>query len=154
MFSFFPTDDLYTGEIRLSLTAAAEAVPEKGYVPAYRFAICLADGTPVGSCMLRVGAVPSLYWSGHIGYGVDAPHRGHGYAGKACRLLFKQAKKHGMKRLYITCSPDNAPSDRTLRRLCREWEGGGRFIAAEQIPEDHEMYREGKRRVNVYEFLL
>lgn len=154
MFAFLPTDDLYTGELRLSLLQAAEADAERGYVPAYIFSICLADGTPAGRCMLRVGDVPSLYWSGHIGYAVEEAHRGHGYAGKACRLLFSLAKRHGMERLYITCAPDNAASDRTLRRLCAEWEKGGSFLGEAPIPEEHEMYREGKRRVNVYAYTL
>ena len=152
MFQFLPTDDLFDGEICLRLAKAMEADEEKGYVPAYKFAICLPDGSPMGACMLRVGDVPSLYHSGHIGYGIHEDYRGHGYAGKACRLLFALAKKHGMKSLYITCEPGNIPSDKTLKRLCAEWEGGGRFLETSPVPEDHKMYEEGRRFVNVYEY--
>ena len=154
MFHFLPTDNLCGDGIRLQLARTMEADEEKGYVPAYLFFVCLQEGTPVGACTLRVGDVPSLYHSGHIGYGIHEDYRGHGYAGKACKLLFALAKQHGMKSLYITCEPDNIPSDRTLRRLCAEWEGGGRFLETSPIPEEHEMYREGRRQVNVYQFDL
>ncbi len=145
---FFDTEFLKNDEIMLKLTRTADAIPEKGYVPAYHFDICLVDGTKIGACDLRIGHNSKLYIGGNIGYGIDEPYRGHHYAAKACLLLFSLAKKHGMDHLYITCAPDNAASYKTC-----EW-CGGNFIEIALIPEDNEMYAEGKRKVRVYRFDL
>ncbi|HHX21149.1 MAG TPA: tagatose-bisphosphate aldolase, partial [Clostridiales bacterium] len=45
MFQFFDTSDLKNDEIALRLVQAKPEQPEKGYVPAYLFDICLPDGT-------------------------------------------------------------------------------------------------------------
>ena len=52
---FLPVDDLRDEEIYLRLDSTAEARPERGYLPAYYFSICLPDGTKAGNCDLRVG---------------------------------------------------------------------------------------------------
>ena len=41
---FLDTDDLFTDEIALRLRKTAPAKPEKRWVPAYYFDICLRDG--------------------------------------------------------------------------------------------------------------
>ena len=41
---FYDTEDLKDGEIQLRLERTAEGNPEKNWVPAYYFGICLADG--------------------------------------------------------------------------------------------------------------
>ncbi len=145
---FHDTTDLTDGVIKLVLDHTCEAQPEKQWVPAYYFNICLPDGTPVGACDLRIGYNSKLYIGGHIGYTVDAPHRGHHYAARACELLFRQARKHGMDHLYITCDPSNAASARTCELA------GGAFVEETDISKDNEMYAEGKRRVRVYRFKL
>ena len=141
---FYETDDLTDGEIRLSLTKTCEALPEKHWVPAYYFDICLQDGTKVGHCDLRIGYNDKTCMGGNIGYGIDEPYRGHHFAAKACRLLFRQAEKHHMDHLIITCVPENAASARTCELV------GGKYIETADIPEDNEMYKEGKRRVRIY----
>ena len=88
---FFPADDLKTDEIILRLDRTCEAQPEKNWVPAYYFSICLPDGTKIGQCDLRIGHNDRLYIGGNIGYGIDEAYRGHHYAAKACKLLFRQA---------------------------------------------------------------
>ncbi|MBP3637317.1 MAG: GNAT family N-acetyltransferase [Clostridia bacterium] len=145
---FFDGDDLRDGEIFLRLKSTCEARPEKRWLPAYYFDICLVDGTSVGYCDLRIGHNDKTYVGGNIGYGVHEPYRGHHYAAKACQLLFRQARKHGMDHVYITCVPDNAPSARTCELA------GGILIEVADVPRDNEMYLEGKRKVRVYRFEL
>lgn len=145
---FLDTDDLRSDEIVLRLTRTTDPMPEKRFLPAYHFDICLPDGTKIGACDLRIGHNDKTYIGGNIGYGIDEPYRGHRYAAKACELLFRQAKKHGMDHVIITCVPTNAASARTCQLA------GGRYLETADIPEDNEMYAEGKRQVMVYRFDL
>ena len=145
---FLDTSDLKDGEVYLRLDRTCDAQPEKRWLPAYYFDICLPDGTKIGYCDLRIGHNDKTYIGGNIGYGIDAPYRGHHYAAKACALLFRQARKHRMEYLIITCDPYNAASSRTCELA------GGRYIETADIPEDNEMYAEGKRKVMIYRFEL
>ena len=145
---FYDTEDLRDGEIMLQLERTAEGNPEKNWVPAYYFGICLRDGTRIGQCDLRIGHNDRLYIGGNIGYGIDEAYRGHRYAAKACRLLFRQARKHGMDYVIITCDPDNTASARTCELA------GGQYLETADIPEDHDMYERGFRQVLVYRFNL
>ena len=146
--TFYDTSDLRTEELFLRLDRTCDAQPEKQWVPAYYFDICLPDGTKIGYCDLRLGYNEKLYIGGNIGYGIDEPYRGHHYAAKACALLFDLARKHGMKYLIITCQPDNFASARTCELA------GGVYQETADIPEDHNMYDEGYRKVKIYRFDL
>ena len=145
---FYDVEDLKTDEIFLKLYKTCEAQPEKRWLPAYYFEICLPDGTKVGTCDLRVGHNDKTYIGGNIGYAVDEEYRGHHYAAEACRLLFQQAKKHGLDYVIITCDPSNVASYKTCEYA------GGSYIETADIPEDNEMYAEGKRQVRIYRFDL
>lgn len=145
---FYSVDDLKDDEIFLKLTRTCDAQPERRWIPAYYFEICLLDGTRVGFCDLRIGHNEKTYIGGNIGYGVDEAYRGHRYAAKACRLALKQAQKHGMSHLFITCVPENEASARTCELA------GGKLLEIADIPEDNEMYAEGKRQVKIYCFEL
>lgn len=147
-FQFRDTSHLSDGEIMLRLKRATPADLKRCFLPAYHFDICLADGTPVGVCDLRIGHSRKLYIGGNIGYTVFPPYRGHHYARKACLLLFAFAKEHGLDYLIITCVPDNLPSRRTLEGL------PGKMLEIADIPEDYEMYAEGKRQVCVFRYGL
>jgi predicted acetyltransferase len=148
IFMFFGTEDLKSDEIFLNLSKTSEAQPEKRWLPAYYFDICLLDGTKVGHCDLRIGHNEKTYMGGNIGYGIDEPYRGRRYAAKACRLLFAQAQKHRLDHVYITCTPDNIASARTCEIA------GGELVEVAAVPEDNEMYAEGKRQVKIYRFAL
>ena len=89
---FYDVKDLKDDEIFLKPTKTCEAQPEKRWLPAYYFEICLLDGRRVGFCDLRIGHNDKTYIGGNIGYGIDEPFRGHHYAAKACRLAFQQAQ--------------------------------------------------------------
>lgn len=146
--NFFNTDFLRTDEIMLKLVRTAEENPVKNWVPAYYFAICLPDGQKIGDCDLRIGHNRNLYYGGNIGYAIDAEHRGHHYAAKACRLLFELARKHDLGYLIITCNPDNWPS----RKTCEY--AGGTLIEICDLPEDNDMYLEGERSKCIFRFEL
>lgn len=128
-------------EIDLVLERTLPADDVKQYVPSYEFAIMLhGTDTKVGGISLRIGDNPNTFYGGHIGYGVDEPYRGRGYAGKACLLLVQVARSFGRDELVITCNPDNLPSRRTCEKLGLELEG------VVDLPEDNEMYQEGERQ--------
>ncbi len=128
-------------EIDLVLERAVTADDVKQYVPSYEFAIVLhGTDTKVGGICLRIGNNHNTFYGGHIGYGVDEPYRGQGYAGKACLLLKSVARSHGMSELLITCNPDNLPSRRICEKLGLELE------SVVDLPEDNEMYQEGERQ--------
>ncbi|MBQ8095109.1 MAG: GNAT family N-acetyltransferase [Clostridia bacterium] len=143
---FYSVDDLNDGEISLRLIRTSDAQPERRWLPAYYFEICLRDGEKIGQCDLRIGHNDKTYIGGNIGYAIDEAYRGHHYAAKACRLMIHQAQKHLMDYLIITCDPSNTASSRTCELA------GGRYMETVPIPMDNEMYREGKRQVMVYHF--
>ncbi len=128
-------------EIDLLLERALPADHVKDYVPSYEFAIVL-HGTDkkVGGICLRIGDNRNTFYGGHIGYGVDEPYRGQGYAGKACLLLKPLARNYGLRELVITCNPDNLASRRICERLGLELE------SVVNLPDDNEMYQEGERQ--------
>ena len=146
---FLDTNHLRTDEIYLKLDRVSEANPEKKWVDAYHFKICLvSDNTEVGNCDFRVGNTEKLFFGGNIGYGVHEKHRGNHYAGKACKLLFELAKMHGLKYIYITCNPDNFAS----RRICEY--AGGKLEIIVDLPTDNDMYLQGDRQKCVYKFIF
>lgn len=148
-FTFYDADDLTDGEIVLKLLRTMPAEPKKGLVPAYYFGIrSLVTGLEMGLCDLRVGHNDKLYLGGNIGYRVYEPYRGHHYAAKACRLLFKLAQKHDLGYLIITCNPDNLPSRRTCEGL------GGELLEIAQLPPDNDMYQIGEREKCIFRFEL
>ena len=146
---FYSTDELKDGVIVLQLDHTCDAQPEKRWLPAYYFNICLPDGTRIGNCDLRIGHYDKTYIGGNVGYGIEEPYRGHHYAAKACRLLFGLAKKHGMPYLLITCAPTNLPSRRTCEYL------GGKLLEIVELPESHDLRVEsGHTHECVYRFDL
>ncbi|MBQ8161276.1 MAG: GNAT family N-acetyltransferase [Clostridia bacterium] len=70
-----------------------------------------------GEISLRLGEGVGIYYYGHVGYHVDPPYRGHGYAVRACRLIAQYARKAGKGSLVITTDPDNLASRKTCEHL-------------------------------------
>ncbi len=109
---------LTNGEIDIRLTNQDIASDEVGIQDGYVFHIYKHHGLrKIGYVSLRLGESPSLYYLGHIGYRIDPPYRGHGYAEQACRLLNDLMLQHGLRSVVITADPDNIPSRRTCERL-------------------------------------
>ena len=128
-------DFLSTEEISLRQIELAEDDPQRKWDPAFHFDILDCGGVRVGGCNLRLGHSEALYSVGNIGYEVGEPYRGHHYAGKACKLLFELAKRHGMEYVIIVCAPSNQPS----RKTC-EWLGG-ELLEILELPEDDKRRR-------------
>ncbi len=133
------------GELTLKVESVSPANVKTGFVPAYRFGIVrLDDGVRVGGIDLRLGYVRNTFWGGNIGYAIDEPHRGHGYARKAARLVFEVARAHGMPHVIISCLADNAPSRRTLEGL------GGTLLFTRQPPRYSGVYLQNGPRDHCY----
>lgn len=71
----------------------------------------------IGYVSLRLGESPALYYLGHIGYRIDAPYRGHGYAARACEMLIPFMRELQLKSVCITANPENTPSRKTCERI-------------------------------------
>ena len=142
---FLDLPKLADGEVELACTAKNPAIPEKKYVPSYEFEIRV-NGVHAGEIGLRIGYTDGLYYGGQIGYGVDAPYRGNGYAGMACRALIPVMRAHGMTKVLITNNHANFAS----RRVCEKL--GARLIRVAELPEWHDLYQEGQRFENIFEW--
>ena len=139
-FPFRHYDPIVGDELALLLNRHLEGDRALEGVPAYLFDIVLHDGTLVGQIDLRIGQSPApITYAGHVGYGIDAPFRGHGYAAEACRLLVPVALDHDMTALWITCNPDNQASIRTCEHL------GARLVERVKVPRWSELWRRGDR---------
>ena len=143
---FINTDFLKNDEIQLLLEKAVEGDDEKGWVPAYHFAICDIKGNKMGVCDLRIGHNEKLYYGGNIGYRIEEEYRGHHYAGKACLLLFELARRHDLEYVIITCNPDNYAS----RKTCEY--AGGKLIEIVEVPEGNDMRERGEMEKCIYRF--
>ena len=54
--------------------------------------------------------------SGHVGYAVIPGKRNRGYATEALRLVLPEARKLGLRRVLVTCDPENVASRRVIER--------------------------------------
>lgn len=140
---FLDTNDLKTNELYLSLTKTDESNPERKWVPAYYFDICLNDGTKVGECNLKIDNSELTKYCGNIGYSIIEKYRGKHYSALASKLLLKLAKKHNLSYVLITCLPDNIASNKICKYLNAE------FIEKVNVPKEHEMYVNHKE-LNIY----
>ena len=71
----------------------------------------------IGQISFRNGESIYIYYFGHIGYHIDPPWRGHGYACAACKLISSLFAYEAKSSLVITCDPDNIPSRKTCEKL-------------------------------------
>lgn len=149
MFRFAEVGYLTDGEIDLILEKKVPAELEPFHAPAYHFKI-KKHLMPIemGKIDIRIGYNDTTFYGGNIGYEIYPPFRGHHYATKACLLIKKIALLHGMDYVYISCLPENIPSNKTCQRLGSSW------LGTYLIPFHHEMYLAGVRQINVYEWGL
>lgn len=123
--------------LRLSRSYTPDASPWR--VTAYRFDI-LAEAEPAGTISLRPGASYLLtHLAGQIGFSVEPAYRGRGLAGKAVKALLPLARACGLTELWLTTTPDNLASRRTLERL------GCSLVEQVTIPESYQSYARSER---------
>jgi len=127
------------GELALVCAQKQPARPDIGHVPDYQYELRV-EGVRAGEISLRVGMCDSLYYGGQIGYNVEPAFRGRGYAGRACKLLLPLIREHGYKQILITNDHTNMAS----RRVCEKI--GARMVRVAELPEWHDLYKEGQRR--------
>ena len=146
---FLDTSFLVNDEIELRLQKTVDGSAEKGWLPAYHFAICDKHDREMGVCDLRIGHNMNTYYGGNIGYRIYEEFRGRHYAGKACLLLFELAKKHNMDHLIITCNPDNYASKRTCEYV------GGHLVEVVSLPKDNDMrIEDGETEKCIYKIVF
>jgi [ribosomal protein S5]-alanine N-acetyltransferase len=144
---FIEVPKLADDEIELFCIEKIPAIPEKRFVPAYRFEI-RKDGQKIGAIHLRIGYTEGLYYGGNIGYGIDEAFRGHNYAMKACKLLVPVIKAHGLTKILITNDYTNIASRRTCEKL------GAKLLRVARLPEWHDLYQMGRRFSNIFEWSI
>jgi predicted acetyltransferase len=128
----------HRGAVSLALCAAYTPADSPWAVRAWRYHI-VAGGTRVGTISLRDGhSRVFTHLVGHIGFAVDAGHRGHGYAGLAVLALLPEAREL-MDTAWITTTPENVACRRTLERL------GCVLVEAVEIPPHYATYAQGER---------
>lgn len=138
-------DEIKSGDMTLRIFEKKEA--GRVQLPYYYYET-LVDNLPVGKISIRIGDNFHTYYNGHIGYEVDEGARGHGYARRACEMVLDVARFHGMSRLYITCTEDNAPSWHTIEGL------GGRLLEICEVPREYFAWYEGIPRHRIYQLNL
>jgi predicted acetyltransferase len=118
-------------------------------VPSYQFWMMIrhAPGRPTaapplriaGGVSLRIGETPSIeLYYGHIGYHVFPAAQGNRYALRASSLVLPIARAHGFRSLWLTCSPENTASRRTIERL------GGIYAGAVAVPPGEPLFERGE----------
>jgi len=146
-FKFLKPGKLTDKDLALVLKSTAPEDKEKGYVPSYSFKMVNSKTREeFGEISLRVGQTENTFYGGNIGYSVEEKFRGHHYAARACILIFRLAKKHKMKKIFITCNPDNIASRRTCELA------GGKLIDIVKLPKYNDQYKRGERKKCIYGF--
>lgn len=91
-------------------------LPEGRVPSSYRWIV--EDDRVIGAIALRHALNPALLVvGGHIGYAVEPGSRQRGVATAAVRLALSMAAARGLRRVLITCEPDNVASARTIERV-------------------------------------
>ena len=115
--SFLENYDNYAEWLkRLEQQEDSRCIPQ-GSVPSSAYlAVRTSDNRVVGIIDLRHHIDHPILglWGGHIGYTVRPSERSKGYAKEMLRLNLENARALGLKRVMITCSPDNPASERTI----------------------------------------
>ena len=128
--TYLDPGELVDDDLRLVLEKKLAGDWERGYLPAYRFAMRkFRSEDKIGEIGLKIGEPPPHL--GHIWYRVFREHRGHHLAARACRLLVPLARRHGLNSLRITCREENQASRRTAELA------GAEFIGMVDTPQGY-----------------
>ena len=144
---FVTVGDLAYGSIKLKLKAKQTAEMRDDKTLAYLFDV-ISEGLPIGGIHLRLGWSLPYYYAGQLGYWIDEPFRGKGFAVEACLSLLPILKLHGYEKLVIGTDENN----RASRRVCEKI--GAVFLETTDTPEWSGLYAEGQRKTSIYEWIM
>lgn len=134
-----PPSDPGFGGVRLRYRGILPGQPEFGIVPSHHFRILDLEGTDCGYLNVRLGSTEHVrLHAGHIAYAVEPAHRGHGYAGMACRAVADFVRKLYPETI-LTTDPGNLASMRTIEKL------GAEFLGTFPVPRHDPAYLGGSR---------
>lgn len=112
-----PPAELSAGEVRLRFSHIVDADPARDLVPFYHYRVLTPDGQDAGHINFRIGDTDHIrLFAGHLGFAVNEPFRGRGWAGQACRGLVPFIRTI-YDTIILTCDPDNSASRRTIEKL-------------------------------------
>ncbi len=140
--AFIAHDPMAYEDVTVRLESTRPADHGRAFVPAYSMGVYDSEGAVrYGQITLRVGETDNIVqYAGHVGYGIDEPHRGKKRAAKACFAIRPLVRKHYVQ-LIITTNPDNRASQRTLDRI------GARHIETVDVDENSPTFLiEGSRK--------
>ena len=133
------------GDIQLIKMYTSQEKGANGFYPMHRFGIHVQKDM-VGTIDFRDGFDPWLYFGGHIGYRIDPRFRGSHYAYQACMALIPFIQQHHHDTIYITASPENIASRKTIEKL------GAFLLDTVDVPSSHWSYRQGERVKCIYQW--
>lgn len=139
--------DLCYQDVWLDLEETRPANPQQDYIMTYHYNIWVGQEA-VGHISLRVGFNYRLYLGGNIGYVIEPPYQGHGYAYQACQALLPLIKHYQFKTLLITCLADNQGSRKTIEKLPTN------LIDQVILPENNLLNEKAGQLFNIYEWLI
>ncbi len=114
-------------------------------IPFYYYAIHLNSiSNTIGKISIRIGHNEHAYINGNVGYEIDEPFRGNGYAKMAVMMTYPIARYHGMTHLIISCDEDNHTSKRVINKL------GGIYLETMTPPKSYVFYYEGISKHSIY----
>lgn len=128
---------------KLTLRLIEENPGDEKILPFHYFDIMRSD-VVVGKISLRFGDNFHSYYNGHIGFEIFPEYRGNNYAFQAVTLILVIAKKHGMNKIYLTCTQSNMTSKRIFEKL------NAVFIENAKIPKECFFYRDGIEDYSIY----
>ena len=130
---------------RISLNITDKNQGSQDELPFYYYDIYLNQiDMPIGKISIRIGHNQHSYYNGNIGYEVDEPYRGHGYAAQAVKMVLDVARFHQMSELIIACSEDNFPSRRVIEKL------KATHLETLVPPPSYVFYNEGMKAQSIY----
>jgi predicted acetyltransferase len=129
----------------LTLKLIETCVGDDKVIPFYYYEIFLNSiSSTIGKISIRIGHNEHSYINGNVGYEIDEPFRGNGFAIIAVMMTYSVARFHGMTHLIISCDEDNYPSKSVINKL------GGVHIETITPPNNYVFYYDGIPKHSIY----
>jgi predicted acetyltransferase len=129
----------------LTLKLIETCVGDEKVIPFYYYDIYLNSiPSAIGKISIRIGHNEHSYYNGNVGYEIDEPFRGNGYAKLAVEMTYEIAKFHSMTHLIISCDEYNYSSKSVINKL------GGIHIETIAPPKNYVFYYDGIPKHSIY----